>query len=68
MVESPWYHGKWSTPAPSVSDEARQQLAGRLRTSERLRGALRELGYDPDELTEDVREWVSEGTRVAGDE
>ena len=63
IVESPAYRGKWSTPAPTVSDETRQQLAERIRTSERLRRALRELGYDPDELTEVVKERASETNR-----
>ena len=65
IVESPAYRGKWSRPAPSVSDESRQQLAERIRTSERLRRALRELGYEPDELDEVVRQRGGEGTRVA---
>ena len=63
IVESPAYRGKWSAPAPPVSDEARRQLAERIRTSEHLRKALRELGYDPDELTEDVRQRSSEVER-----
>ncbi len=68
IVESPAYRGKWSAPAPSVSDETRQQLAERIRTSERLRRALRELGYEPNEMTEDVMERASEEKLVAGDD
>ena len=63
IVESSGYRVKWSTPAPTVTEETRQQLAERLGTSERLRRVLRELGYDPDELTEVEKERASETNR-----
>ncbi len=55
IAESPAYRGKWSTPAPPVTDEDREQLAERIGTSECLSRAARELGFDSDELIEVVR-------------
>ena len=59
IVESPAYRGKWSTPALYVSDESRQELAERIRTSERRRAALRELVCDPSEVADMERQRAS---------
>ena len=50
IAENPAYRNKWSTPAPHITDETRKQVAEQLKTSERLRQAVRELGYDADSL------------------
>jgi len=34
---------------PTATEEGRRRIAERLKTSERLRSALRGLGYDPNE-------------------
>ncbi len=51
ITSSPGYSGKWSNEPPTVTDETRQQLTERLKSSETLRGAIRRLGHNPDELS-----------------
>ncbi len=56
IAESPAFQGKWASQAPAPSDERRQHLSERLKTSERLRNALRELDYDADEVAKTTRQ------------
>ena len=61
IVESPAYRGEWSTPVPTVSDETRQQLAERTRTSERLLAEVRHRGSCKSRI---VPLWASKSRRL----
>ena len=50
IAENPVFRGKWSAPVPPITDETRQDVAEQLNTSQQLRRAVRELGFDPDGL------------------
>ena len=65
ITSSPGYSGKWSAEAPPVTADARQQLVERLRSSETLRGAIRRLGHDPDDLAEVVTKRTAQGGIVS---
>ncbi len=51
ITQSPGYSGKWSADPPPVTADTRQQLIERRQSSETLRGAIRRLGHNPDELS-----------------
>ena len=55
IAENPTFRGKWSAPSPPITDQMRQQVAEQLKTSQRLRRALREIGSDPDTLSQEIR-------------
>ena len=55
IAANPAYRDKWAAPAPQITEEVRQQVAEQLKTSERLRRAVRRLGYDADSVAATVR-------------
>ena len=63
ITGSPEYSGKWSEKPPEITAAHRQRLAERIESSERLRGALVELGYDPNEMVATVRERTVESDK-----
>ena len=62
IMHSPGYSGKWAAAAPAVTAESRQQLAERIKSSDRLRRVLSELGHDPDDMAAEVRRQIEKST------